>query len=190
MHYKLLLFTEKIPGTKAEIEDMLMPFNSNRYFENFNDDGEYIGGGDEPIYPVFTWDWWQIGGRYCGQVLAEVSTISNDGIYVKNINGVEILSQLFIQIDDSIFFETDWYGYIREGNCLRCDGAYVSKIKNDRAFQCFAFIGLDGEGRARESWSPSVEKYIEDREFDFWLDKQKEEALSKDAFMTVIDIHD
>lgn len=184
MHYKLLVFTRELP-TEEEIEDLMMPYNEDSYYSNYDDEGNYIGVGKEPERPVFTWDWYQIGGRYSGQIAAEVSTIDDLGIQIRNINRKEVISRLF----DKYEWETDCYGYIREGErCIRCDGAYVPKIKNENAFGCYAFIGIDGKARARETWNGK--DFIPDREFEYWLDISREAAIAENAFMTIIDIHD
>lgn len=175
MHYKTIVFTKTIVD-EEELETILKPFDELE---------------EHDVEPPFTFDWWQIGGRYCGGVLAEVSTIDeqNNGIYIKNINGVEILSMLFDRMENKgcLGCETNWYGYLLENRALKCDGAYVNKIKNKNAFDCFAFIGLDGTSRARKSWDGS--EYIDDKEFDYWLDKEIKKAKEQNAFMTVIDIH-
>lgn len=184
MHYKLLVFTRELP-TNEEIEDLMMPYNEEIFWNNFDDEGHFLGVGKQPERPVFTWDWYQIGGRYSGQITAEVSTIDDLGIQIRNINRKEVISRLFERYE----FEHDCYGYIRVGErCIKCDGAYVPKIKNDNAFGCYAFIGMDGKARARETWNGN--DFIPDREFEYWLDISRKVALDENAFVTVIDFHD
>lgn len=174
MHYKILLFTEKLPS-EEEIEEILEPYCEYK-------DG-FIESSD------IRWDWWEIGGRYCGQIEAEVSTIEimpdgNVTICWKNINHKEIISMLFSE--HRILDETRFYGYVMtpEKN-LKVDGAFVKQIRNERAFDCWGFIDLSGEAHTRDHWDG--ENWIRDEEFDEKVMKAREEAW--EGFMTVLDIH-
>ena len=57
MHYCVHLLTKELP-TEEDIEKILAPYNDEVVYGNDDDENAEI------IYPEFTWDWYQIGGRY------------------------------------------------------------------------------------------------------------------------------
>lgn len=65
MHYCALLITKELP-TKNEISEIMKP-----YYEG---NAKYDEETDERIgeYPVFEWDWYQIGGRYNGSLKLKI----------------------------------------------------------------------------------------------------------------------
>ena len=65
MHYCVLLFTKEFPS-KNEIDEIMQPY----YEENAEYDDET--GKRLTPYPVFEWDWYQIGGRYNGYLKLRV----------------------------------------------------------------------------------------------------------------------
>lgn len=58
MHYCIHLLTKHLP-TEKEIEKIMEPYNWDSVDDEDTDDGK-----KKIEYPVFTWDWYQIGGRY------------------------------------------------------------------------------------------------------------------------------
>ena len=56
MHYKAHLITREFP-TNDVIDKIMQPFSWEEYHNRKNENE------NEP-YPVFTWDWYQVGGRY------------------------------------------------------------------------------------------------------------------------------
>lgn len=59
MHYCVHLLTKELP-TENQIAEILQPYNSEKFWENITDDTPE----EEIDYLPFTWDWYQIGGRY------------------------------------------------------------------------------------------------------------------------------
>lgn len=57
MHYCVHLLTKELP-TKDEIEKIVQPYNSEIVYGNSDGEGKMIN------YPIFTWNWYEIGGRY------------------------------------------------------------------------------------------------------------------------------
>lgn len=58
MHYCIHLLTKQLP-TEKEIEKIMEPYSWDSIDDEDTDDGK-----KKIEYPVFTWDWYQIGGRY------------------------------------------------------------------------------------------------------------------------------
>lgn len=70
MHYCLLLITKEMP-LEDRISEILKPYDE----ENLECDetGEIIP------FPIFTYDWWEIGGRYSGKLKLKID--NNDEKY-------------------------------------------------------------------------------------------------------------
>lgn len=58
MHYCIHLLTKQLP-TEKEIEKIMEPYSWDSIDDEDTDDEK-----KKIEYPVFTWDWYQIGGRY------------------------------------------------------------------------------------------------------------------------------
>lgn len=58
MHYCIHLLTKQLP-TEKEIEKIMEPYSWYSIDDEDTDDEK-----KKIEYPVFTWDWYQIGGRY------------------------------------------------------------------------------------------------------------------------------
>lgn len=65
MHYCIHLLTKQLP-TEKEIEKIMEPYSWDSI------DDEDTGDEKKKIeYPVLTWDWYQIGGRYSARLLVD-----------------------------------------------------------------------------------------------------------------------
>ena len=179
MHYCLALFTEKLPS-KEEIANIMKKYSNE---ENIQ-------------YPQFTYDWYEIGGRYSGQIKLKVDV---DNKYYRWIyidrdgrNGRLFWSHLLNNLENFskksfMYKEEDYYsamGY-RDG-FLYVDGAKMSDIINIEEIGCFSFIGSNGEAYSREWWNGSDFQKNEDFEERFKAEIDK----SMDMFLTIIDYHD
>ena len=71
MHYCALLITKEFP-TEDKIDEIMRPY----YYDNIEYDEK---GNLTSPYPVFTWDWYQIGGRYNGKLKLKID--ENDETY-------------------------------------------------------------------------------------------------------------
>ena len=202
MHYCCLLFTDKIPS-KKDISDKLAPFNEEAYYSRV-DEGEE---GKER--PVFLWDWYEIGGRYKGEIKLKLDW--NDDKYrwkylqLDNYrNGRLFISELCSRLQEipellgklekatgkfqHIYYdETEWLlsmgandGYIY------VDGAEVQDIINYDDLNCWCYVDSNGVGNARDYWNG--DKYITNENFDEELNEVKNR--NKGKFVTVLDIHD
>lgn len=74
MHYCVHLLTKELP-TENQIAEILQPYNGVEFWENIPEDMPY----EEVEHLPFTWDWYQIGGRYQAQLKLKVD--ENDNTY-------------------------------------------------------------------------------------------------------------
>ena len=190
MHYKAFLITKEFP-TDDIIEEIMQPFNGEDLFER----REKNLITNEP-YPVFTWDWYQVGGRY--NSFFELDMKKTEDKYewncCKDRANVVFRSYLFDELYRLCDEKKKWL--IREykfypclggrDNILRVDGGLISDMKDFDITQCYIIIDVDGDAYARSSWNGS--QWVEDIDFD---DKTKAILeVSKDYYIVTIDIHD
>lgn len=179
MYYCLMLFTKDCP-TEDYISKLMAPYN----WENSQ---------DNKSFPQFTWDWYEIGGRYNGQIKLKVDENSEkykwkyiDG---QGRNGRLFWSYLLSNMKRSVRFfrEESFYNSIgfRDGY-LYVDGAPVKDILNFDELGCYTFMTEDGEAYSKEWWDG--ETIIENKDFKDRLKSQKEK--SQDLFVTIIGYHD
>lgn len=188
MHYCVLLITEKLPSER-EISRIMQPY----CYDNVKYDEET----DELItpYPVFTWDWYQIGGRYAGELKLKVD--DNDKEYEWNyyvrecrnkrlfysslLSKMQELSKGQLYSEEKYFSYMGWRDYF-----LYVDGARVDDLLNFDDVNCFICIDSDGNAIARQSWDGHT--FVKDEKFDDKLAEIKKN--SKGMFATILDIHD
>lgn len=194
MHYCVHLLTKQLP-TEKEIEKIMEPYNWDSIDNEDTDDGE-----KKIEYPVFTWDWYQIGGRYSACLKPKVDEDDSEnreyynwGYFERNPRNERLfhsalLRELkrnakvpFAYREESYFLNM---GY-RDGYIL-VDGARQKDILNLDELGCFGCVLPDGSAIARESWTGNG--FVEDDKFD---EKYKKAvADNMDRFLTVLDIHD
>ena len=63
MHYCVQLLTKELPS-EEDIRRIMQPYNDDVVYGNDDEEDENV----EIIRPVFTWDWYQIGGRYKARI--------------------------------------------------------------------------------------------------------------------------
>lgn len=187
MHYCVLLITKELPS-ESKIEKILQPYN----YEDIKYDEE-TGELIKP-YPIFTYDWFCIGGRYTGSLKLKIDKnneyynwnfISNGGRN-KRLFYSKLLSELQ-KTKGAIFFEENYYSSMgsRDG-FLYVDGAKIDDLLNFDDVNCFICIDSNENVIVRETWDGH--NLIEDKQFDEKLAKIKEN--SKGMFATILDIHD
>lgn len=187
MHYCVLLITKELPS-ESKIEKILQPYD----YKNVKYDEET----DELLTPrpIFTYDWYQIGGRYTGLLKLKIDESdeyynwkfdSNEGRN-KRLFYSKLLSKLQ-KANGTIFFEEDYYSSMgsRDG-FLYVDGAKIDDLLNFDDVNCFICIDSNENVIVRETWDGH--NFIEDEQFDEKLAKIKEN--SKGMFATILDIHD
>lgn len=194
MHYCVHLLTKELPS-ENKIAEIMKPYNSELVYGDSDEDEE------ETIdYPVFTWDWYRIGGRYrAGLKLkadkedSENSKYYNWGYYDRQErNGRLFWSSLLSTLKENIkpewmYHEEDWFMNMGFGDrYILVDGAKQSDVLNLNNLGCYVCILPDGSAIARDSWNGN--SIVKDDSFD----QKYKQAISDnmDGFITILDIHD
>ena len=198
MHYCFVVITKEFP-TDDVLSKALNPFNEEKFYEKFEDVDEIPA----EEYPVFTWDWWQVGGRYGGNLKLKIDFEDEEyrwQFYAKKdetragrlfrskmcetLDSLQKGRMLFTPIED------DYRGYLgsRDGY-IRVDGCKVKDVidfEETVINHGFGFIGKDGEIYARESWNGH--DFIKDEHYE---EKVKEAIKDvQDCYVTYVDCHD
>lgn len=187
MHYCLMLFTKEFP-TKQKIEDMMKKYHDNAF-------GNEAGA---VRYPQFTYDWYEIGGRYSGSIKLKFDR-ENDMYRWKYLesnprNGRLFWSYLLNDMEEFskksfMYSEEDYYysmGAI--DGFLYVDGAWIADTMNYEEQDCYTFMTDDGEAYSREWWDGN--DLIPNDDFKERLKAAKDKAKEENQFVTIIDYHD
>lgn len=108
MHYCLLLITRKMPS-ENRISEILKPYDE----ENLECDetGEIIS------FPIFTYDWWEIGGRYASKLKLKIDDCYSSVRYAdiaeidRLLNFDEIDCFICIDFDENVIARETWNGH-------------------------------------------------------------------------------
>lgn len=108
MHYCLLLITREMPS-ENRISEILKPYDE----ENLECDET-----DEIIsFPIFTYDWWEIGGRYASKLKLKIDDCYPSALYVDGariddlLNFDEIDCFVCIDFDENVIARETWNGH-------------------------------------------------------------------------------
>lgn len=193
MHYCVHLLTKELPS-ENKIAEIMKPYNSELVYSSGDEEDKQID------YPVFTWDYYRIGGRYKAELKLKVdeegsanSEYYNWGYYDRqNRNGRLFWSSLLSTLKENItpewmYHEEDWFMNMGFGDGhILVDGAKQSDVINIDKLGCYICILPDGSAIARDSWNGKA--IVKDEKFD---EKYKQAiANNMDGFITVLDIHD
>ena len=195
MHYCLHLLTKKLP-TEKDIEKIMAPYNDETVYRENDDENTEID------YPEFTWDWYQIGGRYKAKLKLKADLndedFENSRLYrwcyyePHERNGRLFWSSLLSTLKENfteswMYNEEEWFPClgIYDG-FIRVDGARLKDVINTDKLDCYIFILPDGTAVAREHYDG--DKFIECKDFD--QKYKKALADNMDGFITILDIHD
>lgn len=192
MHYCVHLLTKELPS-ENKIAAIMKPYNS-----------ELVYGSDEEYeqidYPVFTWDYYRIGGRYKAELKLKVDEEGsanreyyNWGYYDRqDRNGRLFWSSLLSTLKENItpewmYHEEDWFMNMGFGDgYILVDVAKQSDVLNIGKLGCYICILPDGSAIERDLWNGK--DIIKDEKFD---EKYKQAITDNmDGFITVLDIHD
>lgn len=189
MHYCLLMLTKTLP-TDNDIDEILKPFNSEAFWRL-----EETNPGIER--PKFTWDWWQVGGRYNGKFKLkfepsmDLNTKYQWGFHARTprtgrLFRSQLLEALLGKKKLMPYYEEDFFLSMggRDGY-LYVDGAPIADMIDFNP-ECFCFLDVDGTAYARDTWNGK--KWITDESFDDTVKKICADRL--DCFATIIDLHD
>lgn len=108
MHCCLLLITREMPS-ENRISEILKPYDE----ENLECDetGEVIS------FPIFTYDWWEIGGRYASKLKLKIDDCYSSARYVdiaeidRLLNFDEIDCFVCIDSDENVIARETWNGH-------------------------------------------------------------------------------
>lgn len=189
MHYCALLVTNELPNDN-KIAEIMDKYNS----ENL----EYDEKSDKLIgeYPVFTWDWYQIGGRYAGSLKLKVDMGDDKyrwGFYSREPREGKLFHSYILRemkrfANNSFMYSEEKYfssmGF--QDDFLYVDGALSDDLLNLETLDCYICIDSDGLAIARESWNGTT--FVKDINYDEKFHKILNSCTGK--YITVLDIHD
>lgn len=197
MHYCCVMLTREFPSD-AVIEKLLEPFNDKNVYGDGDDDDAEI------VYPAFTWDWWQVGGRYSGKFKLRYDSEDEDSKYrwryyadqprTKRLFRSWALEEIMEITNETRrrllgFTEEDYFTAMgsRDG-FLYVDGALIADLINfdDKALECFCFVDADGNGYVRRYYDGVTFTDIPD--FDATVKAICE--AQKDCYVVTVDLHD
>lgn len=188
-HYCCLILTKEFP-TDEVLENVLAPYNANRFYEQPE---------ESRVYPCFLWDYWQVGGRYAGAF--KLSTENREkydfDYYVQNprcgrlfrsylLEKMKYFAEKwrkpnFMYREEDFFSSMGFYdGY------LYVDGAEICDIKNFSDVDSYIFIDQNGTASARSSWDGH--KWNDNAAFLEEYRQAKDNSLG--CYACVVDIHD
>ena len=207
MHYCLTLITKELPS-EEEIGLALERFNEEEIYKDIEDENGNITCLYDGLtkqekmekYP-FTWDWWQVGGRYGGRIKYKIQE-DDYKFYNHNICNKKFKSQFFDDIQKyyqspfgrsiktNEIDECDFVQYL--GLCddfIYCDGAKIQDIQNiehikDDFGYCI-YDSINDIAYARKVWNGDT--YIETENYAEKVRNIIEN--NADGFLTIIDIH-
>ena len=167
----------------------MQPFSWKEYHNRKNENE------NEP-YPVFTWDWYQVGGRYNSFFELDMDKTEDkyQWKYSKDRVNVVFRSFLFDKMytvcdANKKWLVDEWMFYPCLGSkdgILRVDGGLISDMKEFDITSCFIIIDVDSNAYARSSWNGN--EFIENKDFDNIAKAILE--VSKDYYIVTVDIHD
>jgi len=187
MHYCTIVITKEFP-TDDVLSKALAPFNEEEY---------YASEGTIPR-PIFTWDYWIIGGRYSGSIKLTVDKNNEEyeWPYMANKSRagrlfrssmLEMIEHLMKQSRYSYYNEEEFFGNMGfDDGFLYVDACKIKDIKNLDKLTCYSFIDKTGKGFTRSYFDG--EEFIDNSNFD----EQFKEALqnSQDCYACIVDLHD
>ena len=197
MHYSCLVITKEFP-TDEVIRKAVQPFNWDVIMKSFEEKDELTEEDRKQI--PFSWDWYQIGGRYEGRIKLRINDDKEEyrwKFYDREPRAGRLFRNVFMEkchekFGSSIFdrfTEEDYYGYFgfRDGYLL-VDGAKISDIEKTELIEhgCCRLIDKDGKAYTTEWWNGH--DFIENDNFQEELKKAIDE--SADCYVCMVDMHD
>lgn len=172
MHYKGFIITKEIP-TQERLAELLSKYH---YEEKNNTSG-------------FTWDWWQIGGRYGAGIKINANQEKFEWIYLgRQRNHKYFIANMLDKVKEKAeiwFEEEDYLIYMGlKDNVLYVDGAYYEDIIDFDITSCFLVIEEDDYINVREKWGGNT--WDTNKQFD----EEIKQIDLKGKFITIIDFHD
>lgn len=182
MHYCCEIVTKEFP-TDLVIAHILSPF-------------EWGSHKDDEPRPVFTWDWWQVGGRYSGRLKLKIdekdekyrweyyATVPRAGRLFRSklLEAINMWSTKAYTLRR----EEDFFNELgaRDGY-IRVDGARIGDLIDFEkdCDDCCCLVDVDGKAYARAH-------YEEDSEFDQTVQNIFANGNRDDCYVVIVDLHD
>lgn len=188
MHYCCVVITKDFPNDDV-IEKVLRPFNSEDLYEKPE---------DNRVYPPFTWDWYEVGGRYGGYIKLKIDKDDEKYKWRYIINEprngrlfrsalLDALAHYRKRTWDIAYRESydfDYMGF--SDGFLYVDAALADDIQNISELDCYCFIDQNGNAFSRESYTG--ETWAKNEEFDKQFSSAK--GNSSGCYICVVDLHD
>lgn len=192
MHYCILVLTKEFPADDV-LESALKPFYEDDYYKKQEED-------PNTPRPVFKWDFWKLGGRYCAKLKIDVSGDNFEKyelkFYVKEKRSKRLfravlLEKVNLDADVAALFTPRDYSEV-DALCymgLRDNVIYADSARIEDCVSIpdgYGIVLPTGEAYARATWDG--ESWNKNTCFD----EQREKAISenKDCWISVVDIHD
>ena len=182
MHCCLMFLSRKLPADE-DIATALQPYRSEDYYSKAD-------AGVSVERPLFTWDWWQLGGRYAGRLKLRVDPNDRDSeyqwmFYAKQPRAGRLFRSQLIErsLENQrlrLLGEEDLFLSMgRRDGYIYVDGAKIADCLNfaEQCTACYIVLCDDGTALVRD-----------DEGFDEAVQALCEEK--KDGYVTYIDIHD
>lgn len=188
MHYCCFVFTKEFPTDKV-LQEVLEPYN----WEHFYSDEE------NRAYPMFTWDWFVVGGRYSGKLKLEIRKHDEKyrwEFYERNPRNNRLFrSKLIDVINECVKVSADGWRFNEENvwnelgfsdGYIRVDACPLADISNINELSCYCFVDKNGNAYSKERWNGNG--FEEHKDFEEALRKTISE--SADCYLCVVDLHD
>ena len=185
MHYCCAIITKEFP-TKEVLTASLKPFHEDVYYD---------APEENRARPQIMWDWWQVGGRYNGQLKLRIDK-DNDKyqwrFYARAPRAGRLFrSYLLETMKDRItpswvFAEEDFFSSMGwHDGFLYVDGAPVDDVQNLDDVGCYYLIDKDGNGFGREYFDGDT--FVQNEGFDELVKQAIEDG--KGCYICIVDLH-
>lgn len=203
MHFCIAVITDQFP-TDDVLGQKLAPYDENAFYSQFEDREEIEEEIDKAQRPLFMWDYWQIGGRYGGQLKLKIDEKDPEyqwRCYIKEPRAGRLYRSKMIETHfnskdaygNRLFrnMEEDTYRYLGyDDGYIRVDGCRIRDAIDfeNTVIDSFGFIGKDGTVYLREYWDGNDWIEIEDEEYE----EKVRSAIQgiEDCYACFVDIHD
>lgn len=188
MHYSCLVITRDFP-TVEDLGEILRPFS---------EDEIYAAPEGTRAYPVFSWDYYVIGGRYAGnmKLRADVSDEKYKWLYFLDKPRNNRLFHSFLLYKMVSYAtkakmpfsccEEDYFTSLGlNDGYIRVDGCKISDMLNFDEISCYYCLDADGNAIGRSSWDG--DQWNDDPDFEAKLSAIKQ--ASKDYYACIVDLH-
>ena len=192
MHYCCLVFTKEFP-TDEVLHRVLAPYDENELDER------------SELPQPFSFDWFEVGGRYNGKLKLRVDESTWDKyrlIYFERepragrlfrSSLLETMAR-FRRHDHILPREEDFFGSMGfRDDFLYVDGGPVNDMinLNDGGTDCFCFVDAMDEEQTTSAREMFVNyEWVKDEEFDDKVKEVTEKAKRDDCYICVVDLHD